>query len=83
MVASVGVNLFECLYIERALTHVILVVVPQSDLAAREGAAIVEESLKELLVRIRTPERTPSPVGAYATEEELFHQKNPEVMFAI
>ncbi|KAM9639077.1 MYCBP-associated protein isoform 1-T1 [Morphnus guianensis] len=53
----------------------------ESDLAAREGATIVEESLKELLVRIRTPERTPSPVGAYATEEELFHQKNPELHY--
>uniref|UniRef100_A0A663DW70 MYCBP associated protein n=1 Tax=Aquila chrysaetos chrysaetos TaxID=223781 RepID=A0A663DW70_AQUCH len=53
----------------------------ESDLAAREGATIVEESLKELLVRIRTPERTPSPVGAYATEEELFHQKNPKLHY--
>ncbi|XP_062495802.1 MYCBP-associated protein isoform X3 [Pezoporus occidentalis] len=55
----------------------------ESDLAAREGAAIVEESIKELLGRIRTPERTPSPVDAYVTEEELFHRKNPEVMFAV
>ncbi|XP_050764529.1 MYCBP-associated protein [Gymnogyps californianus] len=53
----------------------------ESDLAAREGATIVEESLKELLVQIRTPERTPSPVGAYVTEEELFHQKNPELHY--
>ncbi|NXU82343.1 MYBPP protein, partial [Xiphorhynchus elegans] len=49
----------------------------ESDLAAREGAAIVKDSLDELLERIRTPERTPSPVDAYATEEELFHRKNP------
>ncbi|NXI92447.1 MYBPP protein, partial [Psophia crepitans] len=53
----------------------------ESDLAAQEGATIVEESLKELLVRIRTPERAPSPVGAYATEEEVFHQKNPELHY--
>ncbi|NXI55049.1 MYBPP protein, partial [Chloroceryle aenea] len=53
----------------------------ESDLAAREGAAIVEDSLKELLDQIQTPERTPSPVGAYATEEELFHQKNPELHY--
>ncbi|XP_042658723.1 MYCBP-associated protein isoform X3 [Tyto alba] len=53
----------------------------ESDLAAREAAAIVAESLKELLVRIRTPERTPSPVDAYVTEEELFHQKNPELHY--
>ncbi|NXY88623.1 MYBPP protein, partial [Alcedo cyanopectus] len=53
----------------------------KSDLAAREVAAIVEDTLKELLVRIRTPERIPSPVGACATEEELFHQKNPELHY--
>ena len=64
-------------------THVVLVVLPQSDLAAQEGAAIVEETLKELLVRIRTPERTPSPVDAYVTEEELFHKTNPKVKLAI
>ncbi|NWS45895.1 MYBPP protein, partial [Probosciger aterrimus] len=53
----------------------------ESDLAAREGAAIVEESIKELLGRIRTPERTPSPVDAYVTEEELFHRKNPKLHY--
>ncbi|NXU27088.1 MYBPP protein, partial [Thalassarche chlororhynchos] len=53
----------------------------ESDLAAQEGATIVEESLKELLVRIRTPERSPSPLEAYVTEEELFHQKNPELHY--
>ncbi|KFO85321.1 MYCBP-associated protein, partial [Buceros rhinoceros silvestris] len=53
----------------------------ESDLAAREGAAIVEDTLKDLLVRIRTPERAPSPVGTYVTEEELFHWKNPEAIF--
>ncbi|NWR31903.1 MYBPP protein, partial [Tachuris rubrigastra] len=49
----------------------------ESDLAAREGAAIVKDSLSELLDQVRTPERTPSPADAYATEEELFHRKNP------
>ncbi|NXR11929.1 MYBPP protein, partial [Semnornis frantzii] len=49
----------------------------ESDLAAQAGAAMVGESLGELLVQIQTPEHTPSPVGACATEEELFHQKNP------
>ncbi|KFP15117.1 MYCBP-associated protein, partial [Egretta garzetta] len=53
----------------------------ESDLAAREGATIVEESLKELLARIRTPEHAPSPVDACVTEEELFHQKNPELRY--
>ncbi|NXV20130.1 MYBPP protein, partial [Cepphus grylle] len=53
----------------------------ETDLAAREGAAIVEEYLKKRLVqppRVRTPERSPSPVDTYVTEEELFHWKNPE-----
>ncbi|NXN17820.1 MYBPP protein, partial [Indicator maculatus] len=52
----------------------------ESDLAAQAVAAMVEKSLKELLVQIRTPERTPSPLGACATEEELFHQKNPMLL---
>ncbi|NXW36728.1 MYBPP protein, partial [Phaetusa simplex] len=53
----------------------------ETDLAAREGAAIVEEYLKKHLVqppRVRTPECSPSPVDTYVTEEELFHWKNPE-----
>ncbi|XP_061867157.1 MYCBP-associated protein [Colius striatus] len=51
----------------------------EHDLAAREGAAIVKESLQDLLARIRTPERSPSP--ACVTEEELFHQKNPKLHY--
>ncbi|XP_065591601.1 MYCBP-associated protein [Cyrtonyx montezumae] len=53
----------------------------EADLAAREGAAIVQETLKDLLVQIRTPERTPSPVDAHVTEEELFHRENPELHY--
>ncbi|NXT64141.1 MYBPP protein, partial [Chaetops frenatus] len=53
----------------------------ESELAAREGAAIVKESLNELLDQIRTPERTPSPVDACVTEKELFHRKNPELHY--
>ncbi|NXQ92762.1 MYBPP protein, partial [Nyctibius grandis] len=53
----------------------------ESDLAARVRDNIVKKTLKELLDQVRTPERTPSPVGAYATEEELFHQKNPELHY--
>lgn len=71
-----------CPYVEQRLIHVLLVA-SQSDLAAQAVAAMVEESLKELLVQIQTPGCAPSPVGAHATEEELFHQKNPMVMFAI
>ncbi|NWX84080.1 MYBPP protein, partial [Nothoprocta pentlandii] len=53
----------------------------ETDLAARESATIVEETLKELLDRIRTPERPPSPVDAYVTEEDLFHERNPELHY--
>ncbi|NWS28640.1 MYBPP protein, partial [Polioptila caerulea] len=53
----------------------------ESELAAREGAAIVKGSLNELLDQIRTPERTPSPVDACVTEEELFHRKNPQLHY--
>ncbi|NXY25842.1 MYBPP protein, partial [Atrichornis clamosus] len=53
----------------------------ESELAAREGAAIVKNSLNELLDQVRTPERTPSPVDAYVTEEELFHRKNPKLHY--
>ncbi|OWK57670.1 MYCBP-associated protein [Lonchura striata] len=62
------------------LTHAV-VVVPQSELAAREGASIVKDILNELLDQVRTPERTPSPVDAYVTEEELFHRKNPQLHY--
>ncbi|NWW91037.1 MYBPP protein, partial [Rhynochetos jubatus] len=53
----------------------------ESDLAAREGAAIVEKSLKERRGRTRTPERARSPVDACATEEELFCRKNPGLYY--
>uniref|UniRef100_A0A8C9NR51 MYCBP associated protein n=1 Tax=Serinus canaria TaxID=9135 RepID=A0A8C9NR51_SERCA len=53
----------------------------ESELAAREGASIVKESLNELLNQIRTPERTPSPVDSCVTEEELFHRKNPKLHY--
>ncbi|XP_039358370.1 MYCBP-associated protein isoform X4 [Mauremys reevesii] len=63
------------------IKSLLVTVVPQSELAAREVAVIVKENLKELLDRIRTPERVPSPVDAYITEEELFHRKNPELHY--
>ncbi|OXB76994.1 UNVERIFIED_CONTAM: hypothetical protein H355_014816, partial [Colinus virginianus] len=53
----------------------------EADLAAREGAAIVQQTLKDLLLQIRTPERTPSPVDAHVTEEELFLRKNPKLHY--
>nr|XP_009941214.1 PREDICTED: MYCBP-associated protein [Opisthocomus hoazin] len=53
----------------------------ERDLAARVAAAVVEETLKELAVQIRTPERAPSPVDACVTEEELFHRMNPKLHY--
>ncbi|NXT16644.1 MYBPP protein, partial [Prunella fulvescens] len=53
----------------------------ESELAARECASIVKESLNELLDQIRTPELTPSPVDSCVTEEELFHRKNPKLHY--
>ncbi|NXG61189.1 MYBPP protein, partial [Hemiprocne comata] len=51
------------------------------DLDARVAVSIAKESLKKCLAQIRTPERAPSPLGANITEEELFHQKNPELHY--
>ncbi|XP_053156125.1 MYCBP-associated protein isoform X3 [Hemicordylus capensis] len=52
----------------------------QKELEDREVAVIVEENLKDLLDRIRTPPQIPSPRDAYVTEEEIFHRKNPEIL---
>lgn len=51
----------------------------QSKLAAHEAITIAQSVLQELLRGISTPERTPSPVDAYVTEEDLFHYRNPRV----
>ncbi|XP_049717069.1 MYCBP-associated protein isoform X1 [Elephas maximus indicus] len=50
-------------------------------LAAHEAITIVESVLQDLLRGILTPERTPSPVDAYLTEEDLFHHKNPRLHY--
>ncbi|KAM6175772.1 MYCBP-associated protein [Erethizon dorsatum] len=49
----------------------------ESKLAAHESVTIVHSVLQELLRRILTGERTPSPVDAYMTEADLFHHRNP------
>ncbi|KAJ7315970.1 hypothetical protein JRQ81_002132 [Phrynocephalus forsythii] len=53
----------------------------ENNLENREVAVLVEETLRELLDRIRTPERARSPLDAYVTEEEFFHRKNPELYY--
>uniref|UniRef100_A0A670JBL7 MYCBP associated protein n=1 Tax=Podarcis muralis TaxID=64176 RepID=A0A670JBL7_PODMU len=50
-------------------------------ISVEQVAVIVEENLKDLLDRIRVPERPRSPHDAYVTEEELFHRMNPELYY--
>ncbi|XP_031209183.1 MYCBP-associated protein isoform X2 [Mastomys coucha] len=53
----------------------------ESKLAAHEAITIAQSVLQELLRGISTPERTPSPVDAYLTEEDLFHYRNPRLHY--
>ncbi|PNI58450.1 MYCBPAP isoform 5 [Pan troglodytes] len=51
----------------------------ESKLTAHDAVTVVREVLQELLMGVLTPERTPSPVDAYLTEEDLFRHRNPQV----
>ncbi|XP_052051990.1 MYCBP-associated protein [Apodemus sylvaticus] len=53
----------------------------ESKLAAHEAVTIAQSVLQELLRGISTPERAPSPVDAYLTEEDLFHYRNPKLHY--
>ncbi|KAM4844752.1 MYCBP-associated protein isoform 2-T2 [Thomomys bottae] len=53
----------------------------ESKLGAQEAVSIVQSVMDELLRGVFTPERTPSPVDAYLTEEELFKHKHPQLHF--
>nr|XP_048302890.1 MYCBP-associated protein isoform X1 [Myodes glareolus] len=53
----------------------------ESKLAAHEAVTIAQSVLQELLRGISTPERAPSPVDAYLTEEDLFHYRNPRLHY--
>ncbi|XP_026636360.1 MYCBP-associated protein isoform X1 [Microtus ochrogaster] len=53
----------------------------ESKLAAHEALTIAQSVLQELLRGISTPERAPSPVDAYLTEEDLFHYRNPRLHY--
>ncbi|ELV11761.1 MYCBP-associated protein [Tupaia chinensis] len=53
----------------------------ESKLAAHEAVTIVQSVLQELLRGILTPERTPSPLDAYLTEEDLFYHRNPQLHY--
>ncbi|KAL1778413.1 MYCBP-associated protein isoform X1 [Sigmodon hispidus] len=53
----------------------------ESKLAAHEAVTIAQSMLQELLRGISTPERVPSPVDSYLTEEDLFHYRNPRLHY--
>ncbi|XP_048222441.1 MYCBP-associated protein isoform X2 [Perognathus longimembris pacificus] len=53
----------------------------ESKLNAQEAVTIVKSVMEELLRGVWTPERTPSPVDAYLTEEELFQHKHPQLHY--
>nr|XP_024091393.2 MYCBP-associated protein isoform X6 [Pongo abelii] len=53
----------------------------ESKLTAHEAVTVVREVLQELLMGVLTPERTPSPVDAYLTEEDLFRHRNPQLHY--
>uniref|UniRef100_A0A287DDT2 MYCBP associated protein n=1 Tax=Ictidomys tridecemlineatus TaxID=43179 RepID=A0A287DDT2_ICTTR len=52
-----------------------------SKLATHDAVSIAKDVLQELLRGILTPERMPSPVDAYLTEEELFCHRNPHLYY--
>ncbi|XP_054402547.2 MYCBP-associated protein isoform X4 [Pongo abelii] len=53
----------------------------ESKLTAHEAVTVVREVLQELLMGVLTPERTPSPMDAYLTEEDLFRHRNPQLHY--
>ncbi|XP_058427503.1 MYCBP-associated protein isoform X3 [Marmota monax] len=53
----------------------------ESKLATHDAVSIAKDVLQELLRGILTPERMPSPVDAYLTEEELFCHRNPHLYY--
>uniref|UniRef100_G1P518 MYCBP associated protein n=1 Tax=Myotis lucifugus TaxID=59463 RepID=G1P518_MYOLU len=53
----------------------------EKELASHEAVTIAQSMLQELLGGILTPERVPSPVDAYLTEEDLFYHRNPQLHY--
>ncbi len=46
----------------------------------KEAESIVRKIVSNILDNVRTPDRAPSPVGFYMTEQEQFQQNNPDVI---
>ncbi|KAM5273434.1 MYCBP-associated protein [Ctenodactylus gundi] len=53
----------------------------ENKLAAHESVTIARSVVQELLRGILTPERVPSPVDTYLTEEDLFCHRNPQLHY--
>ncbi|XP_070251013.1 MYCBP-associated protein [Myotis yumanensis] len=53
----------------------------EKELASHEAVTIAQSMLQELLGGILTPQRVPSPVDAYLTEEDLFYHRNPQLHY--
>nr|XP_026693353.1 MYCBP-associated protein-like isoform X1 [Ciona intestinalis] len=48
----------------------------EEELESREAGVIVKKIIEDIIRGIQTPERSPSPIDAYITEEEIFMRKN-------
>jgi hypothetical protein len=48
-------------------------------LLTNEAEVAAKEIIELILAGVRTPERSPSPVDAYITDQELFSRLNPNV----
>ncbi|XP_055476022.1 MYCBP-associated protein isoform X2 [Psammomys obesus] len=53
----------------------------ENKLAAHEAISVAQSVLQELLRGVSTPERIPTPVDAYLTEEDLFRYRNPQLHY--
>uniref|UniRef100_A0A8C6S044 MYCBP associated protein n=1 Tax=Nannospalax galili TaxID=1026970 RepID=A0A8C6S044_NANGA len=53
----------------------------ENKLTGQEAVTVAQSVLQELLRGISTPQRMPSPVDAYLTEEDLFCYRNPRLYY--
>ncbi|XP_071490212.1 MYCBP-associated protein-like [Diadema antillarum] len=54
----------------------------ENELFAKQAQVAVRRILDELVDGVRTPDRVPSPVDAYITNEEVFERLNPGLHFS-
>ncbi|KAL5019985.1 hypothetical protein ScPMuIL_002877 [Solemya velum] len=53
----------------------------ERDLKYKEAEQVVRQLMYEILDGLQTPDRPPSPIDAYVTDEELFSRLNPQVNY--